>query len=167
MSQVTRERVRVDPDGVSGAVVIVVALAAALVMAMGVVVAWQLASNDTRAPGAAPSGRFGAPPSEMSGIEMSLLVPARGNDEDGTATSRDAARMPPRARASNAEAARWLHGYGWVDRARGRVHIPIARAMELYVARQADAAPAAGPEPAALPGAPAPSPASGPSRGAP
>jgi hypothetical protein len=24
-----------------------------------------------------------------------------------------------------------LHGYGWVDRAKGRVHIPIERAMEL------------------------------------
>ena len=166
MSPATRESVRVDPDGVSGGVVLVVALAAALVMAMGVMVAWQLASYDRHAPGAAPSGRFGAPPSEMNGIEMSLLVPARGNDEDGRATTRDAAQMPPRARPSNAEAARWLHGYGWVDRARGRVHIPIARAMELYVARQADAASAAGSE-RAMPSAPAPSPASGPSRGAP
>jgi hypothetical protein len=28
------------------------------------------------------------------------------------------------------ERADWLNGYGWVDRARGVVHIPIERAME-------------------------------------
>jgi hypothetical protein len=38
-----------------------------------------------------------------------------------------------------------LGSYGWVDPAAGTVHIPIESAMELYVARQSTAAPAAAP----------------------
>ena len=38
-----------------------------------------------------------------------------------------------------------LESYGWVDPAAGTVHIPIAEAMRLYVARQSAAAPAPAP----------------------
>jgi hypothetical protein len=41
-----------------------------------------------------------------------------------------------------------LHSYGWVDTAAGTVHIPIERAMRLYVARQS-AATASVPTPSA------------------
>lgn len=44
------------------------------------------------------------------------------------APARDIARF-------RAEKARRLDSYGWLDRAHGVVHIPIARAMEILVAR--------------------------------
>ena len=57
---------------------------------------------------------------------------------------------------------RILDTYGWVDEPTGVVHIPIERAMTLYVERQAGDVAAAGPDPASgLPtdSAPVPSPA--------
>ena len=40
-------------------------------------------------------------------------------------------------RALRAEEERRLHGYGWIDRSAGVVHIPIERAMELVAKEKA------------------------------
>jgi hypothetical protein len=50
--------------------------------------------------------------------------------------------------------AQFLHGYGWVDRSAGVVHIPIEQAMHLYIERQARATAAASASPAADDGVP-------------
>lgn len=58
------------------------------------------------------------PPEEINAVEVAPFA-------DITATKRDAV----------AELAR-LRSYGWVDRHTGVVHVPIERAMELYLSRQ-------------------------------
>jgi hypothetical protein len=156
-----RERARVDPGGVRGGVVLAVAFGMLAVMALGVVLAWELASTSTRSAAAPSAARFGPPPSDESGIEMTLFGRER-NRASGRATrpdgetagkheralvagtsahgepERDAAGAsePVRAERSQADARRRLTSYGWTDRARGRVHIPIARAIDLYVERE-------------------------------
>ena len=84
----------------------------------------------------------------------------------------DAARAAERAKARadlQAENAKKLEVYAWVDQAKGTVQIPIARAMELVIAELNSQAPApAGPiatpapSPEASPGA-SPSPTATPS----
>ena len=84
----------------------------------------------------------------------------------------DAARAAERAKARadlQAENAKKLEAYAWVDQAKGTVQIPIARAMELVIAELNSQAPApAGPiatpapSPEASPGA-SPSPTATPS----
>jgi hypothetical protein len=39
--------------------------------------------------------------------------------------------------STGSEQAKALHGYGWVDRSKGVIHIPIDEAMKDVVARQA------------------------------
>jgi hypothetical protein len=48
--------------------------------------------------------------------------------------------------ASHRLAETWLSGYGWVDRGRRIIRIPIDAAFEVYLAKQA-AGPSAGPAP--------------------
>jgi hypothetical protein len=42
----------------------------------------------------------------------------------------------PQARIDREQQRRRLHGFGWVERERGVVHVPIDRAIDLYVAEQ-------------------------------
>jgi hypothetical protein len=150
-----------DPGGVKSGPVMAVALATLLVMGLGVAVAWEIVRRGTEGPNAPRvAGRFDAPPAEMNAIEMSLLasgVPgsrdtpgagARTPDEPIPQTRvfglRPAERpvapergaRAPAATPPAAESQQRLQGYGWSDRGRGMVHIPIARAIELYVARE-------------------------------
>lgn len=182
----------VDPDGVNGRVVLLVALGTVAVMGLGVAVAWELERTGVRALQADGSaGRFEAPPADMNGIEMSLLgpgVPARerATEAEGPVVQTYALRDPrapgpaapgtvaPRAPAEPAPAPQQapaapapaapaagqspagqasppaaepararLQSYGWSDRERRTVHIPLSRAVELYLARERDAARAA------------------------
>jgi hypothetical protein len=48
----------------------------------------------------------------------------------------------------NAANSDWLASYGWVDRARGIVHVPVDVAIDLYLARQRQAQPQPQPQPA-------------------
>lgn len=159
MTQATRDTVQVDPGGIRGGVVVAVALASVLVMALGVLLAWELERTST-ATSSPHAGRFGAPPAEMSNIEMALFEPLRGGGVPRHAQAprrparEDAARgareetvptagtdhAPAGDRAAQVTPERRLHSYGWSDRASGRIHIPISRAMELYLAREADGA---------------------------
>jgi hypothetical protein len=59
--------------------------------------------------------------------------------------------------------ARALHEAGWVDRQAGIVHIPIERAMELYVERGGNGGPLGAAATAAAPAQPMPSPTPTPS----
>ena len=43
----------------------------------------------------------------------------------------------PQARIDREQQRRRLHGFGWVERERGVVHVPIDRAIALYVAEHA------------------------------
>jgi hypothetical protein len=133
MTSATHEKAPGDPAGVAGRVVMVVAVGTAVVMGLGVVVAWQLESAGTeRVDLDRTSARFGAPPADMNGIEMSLI--AAGSD---AARGRITHGSPPAAAAAGSRAAEQrLKEYGWVDRERGRVHIPIERALELYLAQE-------------------------------
>jgi hypothetical protein len=84
-------------------------------------------------------------------VTVGLLI-ERGVPGDTMATS-DRAPPPlvagPRLQSTperdlpafRAEKLRLLHEYGWVDRSRGVVHIPIERAMALLVQQQAAKAP--------------------------
>ena len=74
----------------------------------------------------------------------------------------DAARAEERAKARadlQAENAKKLEAYAWVDQAKGTVQIPIARAMELVIAELNSQKPA----PAGPIATPAPSPETAPS----
>lgn len=152
---------KANPGGVQRGPVLWVASSTLLVIALGVGVAWELMRTHARVPSATRiAGRFDAPPADMNAIEMGLLssgVPS-WNDQSATRAARPerggetaltfALRDPRAAAASRhlddasdpslgqAAPARRLSSYGWSDRERRRVHIPIARAVELYLARE-------------------------------
>ena len=101
-------------------------------------------------------------------VSIWLLVALRRHEESGDARrpalyfGGEEQRQPEGVRLQNApfqdlavlreREAQFLHGYGWVDRSAGVVHIPIEQAMHLYLERQARAA--AAPSPAAAEGVP-------------
>ena len=83
-------------------------------------------------------------------LSPTLLIPYfRGSDHAGGASSAkllpEARSLPPQPRLRWNEAVdttldrqnhlRALNGYGWSDRARGIVHIPIEEAMKIYAAQ--------------------------------
>ena len=100
-------------------------------------------------------------------VSIWLLVALRRHEESGDARrpalyfGGEEQRQPEGVRLQNApfqdlavlrqREEEFLHGYGWVDRSAGIVHIPIEQAMHLYIERQARAA--AAPSPAASPAA--------------
>lgn len=159
MTQDTPTTERVDPGAVHGRVVLVVALATAAVMALGVLLAWELQAG-ARVTGTS-TARFGSPPSDRNGIEMALferhrdgnstrgarepaprqVAPAEralvaGSSPHGEPERELGARGPAGADRSVSDAAHRLQSYGWNDRARGRVFIPITRAIDLIVERE-------------------------------
>lgn len=138
-------RVVQEPDVVSPRAIVIVAALGTLVTAAGVWGAWQLQKQTERSLGVSASesivARWGHPPEEQNGVEMSLF----GSRSGPIREAKEHAPAPP-SRAHGAE--QRLHAYGWSDRARGTVHIPIDRALLLYVARAENAphqAPAGGP----------------------
>lgn len=117
------------PDGVRGHIVIVVAIASTVVMACSVGVAWTIAQSPG---GEERAGRWGAPRADVQAIEMSLLPRLDATVDQRTAPA-DASSEPRRGQR---EAERRLTGYGYSDRRRGTVHIPLARAKQLYLERE-------------------------------
>jgi hypothetical protein len=105
---------RQEPDVVSSRAVLAVLAGTLAATAVGVAVAWLLA-RDGPAGGASEPGH----PSEVSAMETTpFAIRAQGLED--------------RARASG-----WLASYGWIDRRAGLVHIPIERAIDLYIQRRA------------------------------
>jgi len=82
------------------------------------------------------------------GVWIAWLLLGRG--EEQVEGARRGAGIPPEVSAmetgtfsdraqgleTHQAAERWLSAYGWVDRDRGLVHIPIETAMKLYLERQ-------------------------------
>lgn len=116
-------------DGVRGGVVIVVAVASVVVMACSVWVAWTIAESPA---GEDQAGRWGAPNADVHAIEMSLL-PRSDAAVDRRTVPADASSEPWR---NEREAKRRLSSYGYIDRRRGTVHIPLERAKQLYLERE-------------------------------
>jgi hypothetical protein len=75
------------------------------------------------------ASRWGRPPEDLNAIEMNLFEPR-------TASEHEAAKGVFSAARTGQSAMQRLHGYGWSDRQRGTVHIPIDRAMLLYLAQE-------------------------------
>jgi hypothetical protein len=108
---------RQDPDRVPGrvvalgAVIVVATIILSVVVVLVLTEAWR--GRISTSAGGASVGRV---PSEVNHLES-------GPFDRRTDGERDA--LAARSR---------LGGYGWVDRARGRVHVPIDVAMELLLA---------------------------------
>jgi hypothetical protein len=123
------EATRPVPDGVRARFVVVVAVAFVVVTACGVWVAWTIAESpqaDDR------GGRWGAPSPDMQAIEMSLLPRSDALGAHVGAPA-DASSEPVR---SARDAREHLSSYGYSDRSRGTVHIPLARAKQLFLERE-------------------------------
>lgn len=89
--------------------------------AVFVLVAWLLL-RCTESPGLAPPARDQPPPDEVNRMELTLFDTL------------------PRPLSAYAVKRVWLRSYGWIDRDRGLVHIPIERAIELYLEREPEEA---------------------------
>jgi hypothetical protein len=131
------EPVPLERDGIRPAYVIGVAIATLSVMACGVGVAWEIARS---AGSIERSSRWGEAPEDVQAIEMSLLPPA-GSARGGGKVARAsvASRQPSlfsEQRRSDVSAEERLSQYGWSDPARRTLHIPLARAIELYLERE-------------------------------
>jgi hypothetical protein len=87
-----------------------------------------------------------APAERLSGVPPEV-VPPEVNAIETLPFSVDAQGL-----ASHQVAEAWLSGYGWVDRGRRVIHIPIDVAFDAYLARLASApGPAAPPRPGGAP----------------
>jgi hypothetical protein len=98
-------------------------------MACSVWVAWTIAESPADEDRA---GRWGAPRADVRAIEMSLL-PRTDAIRDRRMMPADASSEPGR---SERRAERHLSSYGHSDPGRGTVHIPLARAKQLYLDRE-------------------------------
>jgi hypothetical protein len=103
-----------EPDGVPHRPVLWVLAGVLVSVALCAAVAWVLAG--TR-PGPRRSGAGVQP--DVNAIETSPFGACAQGVED-------------RERAET-----WLQSYGWVDRRAGLVHIPIERAIDIYLERRA------------------------------
>ncbi|MFO7177541.1 MAG: hypothetical protein DIU78_002470 [Pseudomonadota bacterium] len=104
-----------ETDRVDGRLISLIAVVSVVVTGVGVLVAWGLMGGREGMVAASP--RSAEPPRELSQTEMGLF---RG--EQAVATKVAARRM--------------RESFGWVNRERGVVHIPLERAIELYLERQ-------------------------------
>jgi hypothetical protein len=107
-----------EPDVVSSRAVLLVMGGSLVAVLISVVVARML-SGDAPGPrtAAEPGEPIGVPP-EVNGMETQpFAVGAQGIDE-------------------HRRTEEFLMSYGWVDREAGIVHIPIERAIDLYLERQ-------------------------------
>lgn len=88
--------------------------------AAGALIAWVLMNHNQAQLGFVPAQlrhRPSAQPTEVNQIETGLLD--------------DRSEAPPKPRPAR----RWLDSFGWTDKKRERIHIPIDRAIDLYLER--------------------------------
>ena len=80
----------------------------------------------------------GSIPKERANAERGRLVDGDRDHEGQSRQQRKVkAEQAPTRRIDREEQKRRLQGYGWVQRERGTVHIPIDRAIDLYVSEHA------------------------------
>jgi hypothetical protein len=114
-------RVRQEEDLMAGRAITVVAVAVLLLTLAMCFWAAQLLAGYEHAQ--RPSLRF---------PEARLPRPTEASDIEQETFGR-----VPQARIDREQQRRRLHGFGWVERERGVVHVPIDRAIDLYVAEHA------------------------------
>lgn len=78
--------------------------------------------------------RCGAPPGDLEPLRGGEQ-PLRAPDVEGIEVS--PFELPTQGERERADQRRQLDGYGWVDRERGLVHIPIDRAIDQIVSERA------------------------------
>ena len=120
-------RVTQERDALNERTIVRVAVIGVVATAVGVWLAWQLQNLTERGLGAPVdfvAARQGSPPADMHAIEMNLF----GQTAEAKRTRHSPAR---------------LREYGWSDRQRGTLHIPLDRAVLLYLGGQRASAPKA------------------------
>jgi hypothetical protein len=126
-------RIAQEADRVNGRSIVVVGLLTLAITVLGVVVAWML-NESARAPIGAPGSfeakRWGKPPEDSGGVEM-IVFPRAGRRSSSIAATGGDSSSQQRSPAGAP--------YGWSDRGRGFVFIPIERAKELYLSRRRSA----------------------------
>jgi hypothetical protein len=122
---------------VSSRMVLAVLAGTLIATAIGVAVAWLLSSDG---PLGGPAGRPLAQP--LGGLGR---APGGGGFEPGeppghpsevSAMERTPFAVRSQGLEDRARATGWLESYGWIDRPAGLVHIPIDRAIDLYLERR-------------------------------
>jgi hypothetical protein len=100
--------------------IIAVGLASLVVFAGATYWSWKLMDRELRL--LQPTGPA-APPKEIGKAEIGIVdqVPF------------EIARSSVRTRKQQEE---WLNSYGWIDPAKGTIHVPIDRAMEAWLAQE-------------------------------
>lgn len=128
-----------EPNLIPSSLVVASTLGVIAAIAIGCVIAQAIASWRTAEQHSNPR----APAERLSGVPPEV-VPAEVNAIETLPFSVDAQGL-----ASHQVAEAWLSGYGWVDRGRRVIHIPIDVAFDAYLARLASTpSPGAAPRPA-------------------
>jgi hypothetical protein len=119
-------------DGINLKKIIIVGVISLVVFAFSAVLAWWILAADTNA--IRQERGIAEPPSGLQKLQEVGLVDVTHFDDD------------KRLELWKAAKAKQAASYGWVDRAKGVVHIPIEEAMKEVVrqAQSGGAAPAAG-----------------------
>ena len=112
-----------DDDGVDMKKILTVGVVSLVIFAISAVIAYLIMRSDARE--VASRGRP-PPPSEIGRDEIGIV--------DQVEFSQD-----HRLQEWKAAKRKRLGSYGWVDRERGRVHIPIENAMEQVISQAAGA----------------------------
>jgi hypothetical protein len=123
-----------EPNQVSSNVVVAAILGVILAIAVGCVVAQSIAAWRSAKQGSDPS----APAERMRGVPPAV-VPDEVNAMETLPFSVQA-QGPESHRVAEA----WLSSYGWVDRGRRILHVPIEVAFDVYLASRLASRPAAG-----------------------
>ncbi|HLV64191.1 MAG TPA: hypothetical protein VKY73_00195 [Polyangiaceae bacterium] len=105
-----------EPDRVNGRFISITAAVSVAITGIGVLIAWVLMDGKEGVLAASP--RSAEPPREVSQTEMTLF---RGE-----------------VVTTNVAARRMRESFGWVNRERRVVHIPLERAIDLYIDRRPD-----------------------------
>lgn len=116
--------IRQEEDRLPRRPLLLVAAAGLVVTAIGILTAWGITDcrSVDRPRAAYETGVGGELPEEVNAVEIELFA------DEG-----------PARRQWRGESER-LTRFGWVDREHGIVHIPIDRAIDLYLSRRADGA---------------------------
>jgi hypothetical protein len=109
---------RQEADVLPARRIVVTLVAVVIAIALGAAIAWGIEVWRSDELGRLPPG-LAHPPAEVDGVELEpFSVRAQGLDDSAAAERR-------------------LSTYGWTDRAGRVAHIPIERAMDLYLQRRA------------------------------
>lgn len=131
-----------EPNLIPSNVVVASTLGVIVAIVIGCVIAHGIATWRTAALGSNPR----APAERLRGVPPEVVPP------DVNAIETLPFSVEAQGLASHQVAEAWLSGYGWVDRGRRIIHIPIDAAFDVYLARLGSApGPGAAPRPGGAP----------------